>query len=169
MLAPRLLCRKHLPGEPDELHMPTGSLQRGTRRDGFMAKRLLDPPMANRHDLPAREMSRRDYAHRSPLPDCAAARGGSGCVGPGTGRPLSGLRRAHGRRGTGRRCGLSGIGPGRPAFAGVEPFPILYRNFRAVGDRRRATARIFLTSRQSFSRIQRLKRVFPHARRPAHE
>lgn len=32
--------------------------------------------MADRHDLPAREMSRRDYAHRSPLPDCAAALGG---------------------------------------------------------------------------------------------
>ncbi len=77
MLNPRLLCRRHLLGEHNELHMLAGSLARGIRLDGFVAKGLLEPrAMLERHDSLAREMLRRGYAHRSPLPDCTAALAG---------------------------------------------------------------------------------------------
>lgn len=77
MLDPRLLCRKHLLGEHNELHMLAGSLARGIRLDGFAAKGLLEPrAMLERHDSLAREMLRRGYAHRSLLPDCTAALAG---------------------------------------------------------------------------------------------
>lgn len=74
MIPPGLLCRRHLLGEHNELHMLAGSLLRGRRLDGFLAKCLLEPSaLRARHDVLAAEMAARGYRHASPLPPFEAA------------------------------------------------------------------------------------------------
>lgn len=69
MIPTTILCRRHLLGEHNELHMLAGSLLRGRRLDGFLAKRLLEPSaLRERHDDLAAEMTARGYRHASPLP-----------------------------------------------------------------------------------------------------
>jgi len=66
---PKMLCRQHLLGEHVELHMFVGSINKGINvnryvRDGLLfVKRLRI-----RHLQLRREMRRRGYNHRSPLP-----------------------------------------------------------------------------------------------------
>lgn len=68
MVNPQLLCRRHLLGEHVELHMLAGTLLRGKRLDGFVAKGLLQPAsMDDRHNALTAEMLQRGYKHRSPL------------------------------------------------------------------------------------------------------
>lgn len=69
MLPPTMLCRRHLLGEHNELHMLAGSLLRGRRLDGFLAKHLLEPSaLRERHEALAAEITARGYRHVSPLP-----------------------------------------------------------------------------------------------------
>lgn len=76
MLPPQLLCRRHLLGEHNELHMLAGSLRRGRRLDGFLAQGLLEPSaLRARHDALAAEMMARGYRHASPLPPFEAELG----------------------------------------------------------------------------------------------
>jgi hypothetical protein len=69
MLPPEKMCRKHLLGEHVEIHMAVACLQRGMSLHGFLEKGLLQlHSMRCRHDKLVREMLRRGYVHRSPLP-----------------------------------------------------------------------------------------------------
>lgn len=68
MLKPTLLCRKHLLGEHNELHMLAGSICKRKSLDGFIRKKLLEPRnLAWRHSMLAEEMRARGYRHASPL------------------------------------------------------------------------------------------------------
>lgn len=70
MVDPALLCRKHLLGEHNELHMLAGSLLRGKSVEGFVRQGLLEPArLYQRHEDLAHEMLARGYKHQSPLPD----------------------------------------------------------------------------------------------------
>ncbi len=70
MVDPRSMCDRHLLGEHVELHMLAGTLARRRSIDGFIAKGLLEPSaMGPRHERLAREMARRGFEHRSPLPE----------------------------------------------------------------------------------------------------
>lgn len=74
MVPPELMCRRHLLGEHNELHMLAGSLMRGRHLDGFLAKRLLEPSaLRERHEALAAEMTARGYRHASPLPEFETA------------------------------------------------------------------------------------------------
>jgi hypothetical protein len=69
MVPPKLLCRKHLLGEHVECHMFIGTIYRRISVDGYIARGLLDPSaLWARHDELVRELERRGFAHRSPLP-----------------------------------------------------------------------------------------------------
>lgn len=73
MIPPALLCRKHLLGEHNELHMLAGSLLRGKSLEGFIRNGLLEPAcLVPRHDALAGEMRARGFRHQSPLPDASA-------------------------------------------------------------------------------------------------
>ncbi len=77
MVNPRLMCRKHLLGEHVELHMFVAGLRRGLNLDGYLAKGLLEPhSIERRHDELVRELERRGYRHKSPLPEFAPKGGG---------------------------------------------------------------------------------------------
>ena len=70
MVNPRLMCRKHLLGEHVELHMFVAAIRRGLNLSGYLQNRLLEPHnISARHDELVREMERRGYQHRSPLPE----------------------------------------------------------------------------------------------------
>ena len=74
MLPVSRLCRKHLLGEHNELHMLTGSIVRGKKLTGFVANGLLETAgIRTRHDILATEMFARGYRHQSPLPEYEAA------------------------------------------------------------------------------------------------
>lgn len=74
MTPPETMCRKHLLGEHVELHMFVGTLNKGTSIDGFLTKNLLEPEsLYERHEILAAEMTRRGYAHESPLPAVCGA------------------------------------------------------------------------------------------------
>lgn len=69
MIDPTRLCRKHLLGEHNELHMLTGSILKGKSLEGFVRNGLLEAhAIAARHEALAAEMLRRGYKHNSPLP-----------------------------------------------------------------------------------------------------
>lgn len=74
MIAPELLCRKHLLGEHNELHMLAGSILKGKSLEGFVRNGLLQVgAIATRHEALAQEMLARGYAHQSPLPEVQGA------------------------------------------------------------------------------------------------
>lgn len=74
MLPPAKLCRKHLLGEHNELHMLAGSLMKGKSLAGFIRNGLLEPAQIRaRHDELAEAMRARGYNHASPLPEYEAA------------------------------------------------------------------------------------------------
>jgi len=75
MVEPRRMCRRHLLGEHVELHMLVGSLRKGTSLAGFVANGLIEVHSVRaRHAQLVREMKRRGYRHRSPLPRFRARR-----------------------------------------------------------------------------------------------
>ncbi len=77
MVNPRLMCRKHLLGEHVELHMFVAGIRRGLKLQGYLDKQLLEPHnIVSRHEQIVRELARRGYRHRSPLPPFRAARAG---------------------------------------------------------------------------------------------
>lgn len=70
MVAPRILCKKHLLGEHVELHMLAGAVKKGRSLRGFFDKGLLDPMVAEaRHTELVEEMLLRGYMHDSPWPE----------------------------------------------------------------------------------------------------
>src|SRR5512146_3347507 len=77
MVDPRRMCRKHLLGEHVELHMFVAGLRRGPNLRGDLDKGLLEPHnLERRHTQLGRDLERRGYRHRSPLPRFSAIRAG---------------------------------------------------------------------------------------------
>ncbi len=77
MVNPRLMCRQHLLGEHVELHMFVAGIRRGLNLQGYLDKKLLEPHnIKRRHDELVRELERRGYRHRSPLPELVFHRAG---------------------------------------------------------------------------------------------
>jgi hypothetical protein len=69
MVDPAKMCPKHLMGEHVELHMLIGTLQKDKSVNGFLKKGLIEPAsIYKRHDVLAKEMVLREFAHESPLP-----------------------------------------------------------------------------------------------------
>ena len=67
---PRIMCRQHLLGEHVETHMLVGSISKRISLFGYATSNLLEVgKLRYRHDLLAKEMLRRGFAHNSPLPD----------------------------------------------------------------------------------------------------
>ena len=65
---PEVMCRKHLLGEHVEMHMATGSIQKGISMKGYVDGGLLE--LHNifwRHEELAEELTRRGYNHHSPM------------------------------------------------------------------------------------------------------
>jgi hypothetical protein len=66
---PSRLCRQHLLGEHCELHMMVGTLNKGTRMEGYYAKGLVNTDLlVPRHEALVAEMTARGMKHKSPLP-----------------------------------------------------------------------------------------------------
>jgi len=69
MIPPRILCTKHLLGEHVECHMFVGTINKKVGLDGYLAKGLLEVHnLIPRHKMLVKEMERRGYNHKSPLP-----------------------------------------------------------------------------------------------------
>ena len=67
---PELLCRKHLLGEHVEMHMFVGTLNKNISVKGYVRDGLVEiHKIRERHDLLAKELEKRGYNHKSPLPD----------------------------------------------------------------------------------------------------
>lgn len=65
---PKVMCRKHLLGEHVEMHMFAGTLAKGISIQGYLDKGLVNTgEIKTRHDLLAKEMTKRGYNHKSPL------------------------------------------------------------------------------------------------------
>ena len=78
---PKFLCRKHLLGEHVEHHMFVGSINKGKSVKGFLRDGFLEPKtLQTRHDEIAKEMERRGYNHKSPLPDVDISHLGNGNI-----------------------------------------------------------------------------------------
>jgi len=68
MVDPRGMCRKHLLGEHNEIHMFVGSLRAKTSVGGYIKKGLLEiHRLEERHIELAQELKHRGYQHESPL------------------------------------------------------------------------------------------------------
>lgn len=73
----RKLCDKHLLGEHVELHMFVGCIRKGISLKGYIDKGLVEVhSIHSRHEELVREMLRRDFKHKSPLPAFKAWREG---------------------------------------------------------------------------------------------
>jgi hypothetical protein len=69
MINPKILCIKHLLGEHLEHHMFVGTINKGTKVDGYIKNNLLEPlKLRQRHDELAEEINNRGYKHKSTLP-----------------------------------------------------------------------------------------------------
>lgn len=69
MVDPEIMCRKHLLGEHLETHMFVGSLNKGKKLNGFVDAGIFEPrKLRERHDALAKEIKRRKWKHKSPLP-----------------------------------------------------------------------------------------------------
>ncbi len=63
------MCDRHLLGEHVEMHMFTGTLNRGKSIKGYLEKGLVEiHNIKKRHDELAEEMKKRGMKHKSPLP-----------------------------------------------------------------------------------------------------
>lgn len=69
MINPKLLCRKHLLGEHNEIHKHRHNFVKGYKIDGRIHPIVQIEPisMQSRHDELAKEMVRRGYNHQSPF------------------------------------------------------------------------------------------------------
>lgn len=66
---PKLLCRKHLIGEHNEIHKFVGAWNMGKNTKGYIDGGLIEiHNLRYRHQLLAKEMIKRGYNHKSPLP-----------------------------------------------------------------------------------------------------
>lgn len=66
---PKILCRNHLLGEHNELHMFVGTILKGKSLTGYIKNNLVEVhSIKSRHEELAVEMTRRGYHHQSPLP-----------------------------------------------------------------------------------------------------
>ncbi len=70
---PKKLCQKHLLGEHMEMHMFVGTIKKGISIKGYINKGLVNPQLIyKRHNLIAKEMTRRGMNHMSPIAfDCS--------------------------------------------------------------------------------------------------
>jgi hypothetical protein len=65
---PRKMCDRHLLGEHVEMHMFVGCLRHRKSIQGYIARGLVEVHnIVRRHDRLVREMTRRGFAHASPL------------------------------------------------------------------------------------------------------
>ena len=70
MTDPKTMCRKHLLGEHNELHMILGSLKKGIQLSGYVRNNCLElKSLSDRHTAVADEMTARGFNHKSPFPD----------------------------------------------------------------------------------------------------
>ena len=68
MVNPKIMCRNHLLGEHNEIHMFVGTLKRGNKLDGYVHNNCLEfKSLENRHNSLAEEMISRGYNHKSPI------------------------------------------------------------------------------------------------------
>ena len=68
MVNPSKLCRQHLLGEHNEVHMLAGSMNKQHSLQGYLDKGLIDPMYVTpRHNALAKEMKERGYHHGSPI------------------------------------------------------------------------------------------------------
>lgn len=66
---PNIMCRQHLLGEHVELHMFVGAINSKQSLTGFVEKGLVEVHnIEKRHKQLVKEMGRRGYNHKSPLP-----------------------------------------------------------------------------------------------------
>ena len=69
MVNPKILCRKHLLGEHVELHMLVGCITKDKSIQGYIDTGLVETgSVYKRHDELTKEIERRGYNHKSPLP-----------------------------------------------------------------------------------------------------
>lgn len=69
MVNPRYMCRQHLLGEHLEIHMFAGAMNKNKNLNGFARNGLLEPySLHGRHDNLVKEMERRGYTHKTPMP-----------------------------------------------------------------------------------------------------
>ena len=69
-----MMCRSHLLGEHNEIHMIVGAIRLKRRLDRFFEHNCLEiRAIKRRHNALAKEMRRRGYRHQSPLPRYSAA------------------------------------------------------------------------------------------------
>jgi len=70
MLTPDILCRQHLLGEHNELHMLAGCIRLNKSLKGYIEKGHIAVHLARiRHEQLVQEFERRGYNHKSPFPD----------------------------------------------------------------------------------------------------
>ena len=75
------MCRKHLLGEHVECHMFVGTINKGISIQGYLDDGLVEVDLLwARHDELAKEIERRGYNHKSPLPEYKWGGGDNGCV-----------------------------------------------------------------------------------------
>jgi hypothetical protein len=68
MCDPRILCRQHLLGEHNELHLLVGSIKKGRSVSGYIQNNCIELlSLVSRHKDLVKEMEKRNYIHRSPL------------------------------------------------------------------------------------------------------
>lgn len=67
MVEPKLMCRNHLLGEHHEIHMVSGSLQKGKNLSGYLHGLVVPTLLHSRHDDLVSEMANRGYKHNSSL------------------------------------------------------------------------------------------------------
>jgi len=68
MISPKYLCRQHLLGEHNEIHMLLGCLEKGKSVSGYIEKGLVElHNIRVRHDSIVEEMIKRGYRHHTPI------------------------------------------------------------------------------------------------------
>jgi len=75
---PTMMCRKHLLGEHLECHMFVGAILKGKSINGYINRGLVEVHNIKfRHDELVKEMIKRGYNHKSPLPNFEAWEAGN--------------------------------------------------------------------------------------------
>jgi hypothetical protein len=68
MVDPRQMCRQHLLGEHNELHMFAGTMRKGIGLAGYVTNNCIEPSaIICRHTEIVNEMERRGYKHKTEL------------------------------------------------------------------------------------------------------
>lgn len=83
MLPTKILCKDHLLGEHNELHKIVGSINKGKLNTvaGHAKLAQVDTTLIRlRHEQLVKEMSSRNYNHRSPIPDFVDPKLGVGSI-----------------------------------------------------------------------------------------